>query len=101
MRWQRVLNSRLLAVLTELRTSATLVGVCTLFYSMHVLVTTRFALENVIKKNWHFLHLVIKKTFKVMPFGPKNTPAFYTAMMQSLRDGWNILFKEKRHTINL
>ena len=27
-----------------------------------------------------------KKTYKVIPFGPKNTPEFYTAMMQILRD---------------
>ena len=35
-----------------------------------------------------------KKTVKVMPFGPKNTLAFYTAMMQSFRDNLNILFNE-------
>ena len=36
-----------------------------------------------------------------MPFGPKNAPAFYTAMMQFLRDNWTILFNETRNTINL
>ena len=36
-----------------------------------------------------------------MPFGPKNTHVFYTAMMQFLRDDWTILFNETRHTINL
>ena len=36
-----------------------------------------------------------------MPFGPKNAPAFYTAMMQFLRDDWTILFNETRNTINL
>ena len=34
-----------------------------------------------------------KKTLKVMSFAPKNAPAFYTAMMQFLRDDWNIFFK--------
>ena len=34
-----------------------------------------------------------------MPFGPKNAPAFYTAMMQILRDDWIALFNETRHSI--
>ena len=42
-----------------------------------------------------------KKTFKVMSFAPKNAPAFYTAMIQFLRDDWNILFNETRHNIQL
>ena len=29
-----------------------------------------------------------KKTYTVMPFGPKNAPVFYTAMIQILRDDW-------------
>ena len=29
-----------------------------------------------------------------MPFGPKNAPVLYTAMMQYLRDDWILLFKE-------
>ena len=42
-----------------------------------------------------------KKTLKVILFGPKNAPAFYTTMMQFLRDDWTILFNETSHTINL
>ena len=40
-----------------------------------------------------------KKTYKVMPFGPKNASAFYTAMMQILREEWLILFAETKITI--
>ena len=40
-----------------------------------------------------------KKTYTVIPFGPKNTPAFYTAMMQALRDNWLTLFNETKHNI--
>ena len=36
-----------------------------------------------------------------MPFGPKNAPTFYTAMMQFLRDDYTTLFNETRHSINL
>ena len=36
-----------------------------------------------------------------MPFGPKNAQAFYTAMMQFLRDEWSLLFNETRHIISL
>ena len=36
-----------------------------------------------------------------MTFGPKNAPALYTAMMQFLRDDWNILFNGTRHIIQL
>ena len=28
----------------------------------------------------------LKFTFKVMPFGPTNAPAFYSAMMKSMKD---------------
>ena len=34
-----------------------------------------------------------------MPFGPKNAPAFYTTMMQILRDDWIALFNETRYSI--
>ena len=34
-----------------------------------------------------------------MPFGPKNAPAFYTAMMQIICDDWITLFNEIRHSI--
>ena len=33
-----------------------------------------------------------KYTFKVMPFGPTNAPAFYTCMMQEFREEWDALF---------
>ena len=33
-----------------------------------------------------------KYTYKVMPFGPMNAPAFYTYMMQKFRDEWDALF---------
>jgi hypothetical protein len=33
-----------------------------------------------------------KYTFKVMPFGPMNAPAVYTAMMRKLQDEWDALF---------
>jgi hypothetical protein len=33
-----------------------------------------------------------KYTFTVMPFGPRNAPAFYTAMMRVFEDEWNALF---------
>ena len=39
------------------------------------------------------------KTYKVMLFRPKTAPAFYTAMMQILRDDWIALFNETRHSI--
>ena len=42
-----------------------------------------------------------KYIFKVVPFGPKITHVFYTAMMQFLCDDWTILFNETRHSINL
>ena len=42
-----------------------------------------------------------KETFKVMPFGPKNAPAFYTAMMQFLRGEWIMLFNETKHMFSL
>jgi hypothetical protein len=35
-----------------------------------------------------------KYTFKVMPFGPKNAPAVYTAMMQKMQDEWDALFND-------
>ena len=42
-----------------------------------------------------------KKTFKGMPFGPKNAPSFYTAMMQSLREKLLILFAETKNSISI
>ena len=41
-----------------------------------------------------------KKIFRVMSFDPKNSPAFYTAMMQSLRKEWLILFTNTKHVIS-
>ena len=34
-----------------------------------------------------------------MSFGPINTPAFYTDMMQSLRKEWLILFADTKNVI--
>ena len=42
-----------------------------------------------------------KKTFKGMPFGPKNAPSFYTVMMQSLREKLLILFAETKNSISI
>ena len=36
-----------------------------------------------------------------MPFGPKNTPAFYTTMMQFLRADWTVLFNETKQSIKI
>ena len=33
-----------------------------------------------------------KKTFVVMPFGPKNAPSFYTVMMKDFQKEWNAYF---------
>ena len=33
-----------------------------------------------------------KYTFNAMPFGPTNTPVFYTTMMKDLKDEWDELF---------
>ena len=34
----------------------------------------------------------LKYCFNVMPFGPTNAPAFYTAMMKNFKDEWDSLF---------
>ena len=34
-----------------------------------------------------------------MPFYPKNAPAFYTTMIQTLREEWLILFAETKNSI--
>ena len=36
-----------------------------------------------------------KYTFGVLPFGPRNGPAYYTAMMTFLQGEWNCLFKSR------
>ena len=33
-----------------------------------------------------------KKAFRVVPFGPKNAPVFYTAMMKTFQEEWNADF---------
>ena len=38
-----------------------------------------------------------KYTYKVMPFGPMNAPAFYTFMMQKFREEWDELFYTTLH----
>ena len=35
-----------------------------------------------------------------MPLEPKNCPAFFTAMIQILRDDWLVLFEETKHTLS-
>ena len=40
-----------------------------------------------------------KKGFVVMTFGPKNVPAFYTAMMRILQDEWIILFYNTKRVV--
>ena len=42
-----------------------------------------------------------KKTYDVLPFVPKNTPSFYTAMMQTLRKIWLLLYTEIKHLLHL
>ena len=37
----------------------------------------------------------LKKIFVVMPFGPKNAPAFYTAMMKNFQREWNADFNSQ------
>ena len=34
----------------------------------------------------------LKYFFTVMPFGPTNTPGFYTAMMKDFKTEWDTLF---------
>ena len=41
-----------------------------------------------------------KKCFVVMPFGPKNAPAFYTAMTKILYNEWVILFHSTKDYIS-
>ena len=41
------------------------------------------------------------KCFKVIYFGPKNFPIFYTVMMQFLGDKWSLLFYETNHFVVL
>ena len=39
------------------------------------------------------------KTFKVIPFDPKNAPDFYITMMHILCEDWILFCKESKHTI--
>jgi hypothetical protein len=39
-----------------------------------------------------------KYTFGVMPFGPRNAPAFYTCMMGIFWDNWNALYRSRHPT---
>ena len=41
----------------------------------------------------------VKYTFKVMPFGPTNAPAFYTCMMHDLQNDWDKLFLERMQSM--
>ena len=40
-----------------------------------------------------------RKTFELCLSALKNTPAFYTDMMQSLRKEWLLLFADTKHVI--
>ena len=40
-----------------------------------------------------------KKCFIVMPFRPKNAPAFYTAMIRILHDEWVVLFHSTKECV--
>ena len=42
-----------------------------------------------------------KKTYEVLPFGPTNEPSFYTAMMQTLRKEWLLLYADSKHLITI
>ena len=35
----------------------------------------------------------LKWTFTILPFGPTNTPPFYTAMIRQFQDEWTLLFR--------
>ena len=39
-----------------------------------------------------------KKCVVVMPFGPKNAPVFYTAMMKVLQNEWVVLFNATKYS---
>ena len=43
----------------------------------------------------------MKNNFKVMPFGSKNNSSIYTAMMQTIRKEWIVLFSEIRDSISI
>ena len=34
-----------------------------------------------------------KKAYKVLPFGSKNAPSFYAALMRNLQLEWNLLYR--------
>ena len=48
-----------------------------------------------------FAPSVEKKTYEVLPFGPTKAPSFYTAMIQSLRKEWLLLYADTKHPIHL
>ena len=71
------------------------------FYWICGVAIIRFEYRKVIKKSSHFLPPVeLRKTFRVMPFGPKNALEFYTIMIQSLRKEWLLLFADTKHAIS-
>ena len=41
------------------------------------------------------------KEYEILPFGPTNALSFYTAMMQSLRKEWLLLYADTKHLIHL
>ena len=48
-----------------------------------------------------FIPCAMKNNFKVMPFGSKNNSSIYTAMMQTIRKEWIVLFSEIRDSISI
>lgn len=55
------------------------------YYQVRVLKVDREKLAFFAPDGW-------KYTFKVIPFGPTNVPAFYSTMMRNLKEEWDDLF---------
>ena len=65
-------------------------------------VTIKLGFGSVIKRESLSLPLVGKKgTYKVLPFGSTKLQYFYTAMIQSLRKEWLLLYADTKHLIHL
>ena len=68
---------------------------------MRGLATIRLLLGNSIRRNLPFSLAVEQKMYTVLHLGPTNAPTFYTAMMQSLRKEWLLLFADTKHVIRI
>ena len=64
-------------------------------------VTIKLGFGSTIKRISLSLLLVGKETYEVLPFVPTNAPSCYTAMMQSLRKKWLLLYADTKHLIHL